>query len=132
MEFDDFYNNLSYDEKLLSEKLGLESSSGIKKLQHENNQLKRKIREDMRLKSIETFNPGPVREGCGIKEGGGGQIVIKSDNNDYEFISHRTLVMLIFILLIVCVVQYINQQSMMGNINEIMGILRSRTTPLSA
>jgi hypothetical protein len=137
MEFDNFYNSLSADEQMISEKLGylqetderlksdkyLENMRLIeeKKKIQEARDILEKEKEEMRKKATDEHHNVVREHFVGDSNGIG-----KHDTDIINYLSqNRVLLFLVFILMICCFMQYWNQQLMMEKIN---GMLRYATT----
>lgn len=138
MDFDNPYDVLNYDNKLLNELLETpysnpsykptNSSSIDYRLDHiirEQENIKKQINEELKnkIKLENEVKPVPlqttvIREGC-ISNGDG----LEEDyleNSIKKVFSRKVLLMLCFLLFIICVVQYSNQQIMMNDMNKMI------------
>lgn len=141
MSFDNPYDTLSYDEKILSDKLGLAYNSPdleprpaismehrIRKKLKENAIITEQVRKEMRDVIDEKRNPRErenmttrhVRhsEKCGCSS------YKQAKNNDEwnseEFLNNKTLTVMVIVLAVCCVVQYMNQQTMTNSMDRMM------------
>jgi len=138
MDYDDIYNPLSYDDKLLQDKLGYAYNNPYPKNLTMKDRINQKIMENEIINTQvkkELINREQTKEqvaaqtkeqvatqtkscncGCdGQKEG--------FVSTDLEIFSNKTLLFMIFILAAFCFIQYLNQQKMNNQLDNMMFLM---------
>ena len=131
------YDNLSYSEQLIAEKLGIHEMADVSKPKPnpKNNklleqQILNKLMEPSQVSRTEVpdnFNVGykPTYENQ-QREG------FKRSNQENDLslidIDKKTLILFIFVLLMVCIIQCVNQHQLNANMNNILSMLIKANT----
>jgi hypothetical protein len=124
MDFDNLYNSLSYDEMLLSEKLGLVNDYRPNKVVIDNKrtqnrerakeiELQNRIKNELMKQRIEDTS----KDCSHIRDGS--QKSIELDDMD-ELVTKKVLLFLIVILAAFCIIQYFNQQQLSNSLNQLL------------
>lgn len=143
MEFDNPFDTLSYDDKLISEKLGFAYSDSVYKptptisMNKRINQklieqtiIREQVRDEMNKRketpsltketpslTKENFIGSPYNQACSCRKSN------ELYEHDEPLINNKVLLMMVFVLVIFCIIQYINQQQMATNLNDLMSAM---------
>ena len=159
--YDNPFDTLSYDEKLLSDKLGmgyshmdyrpepaLSMSNRVRQQMREKEIMRAEIRREMQREMDkappvrETFVGGlsQARTDTAAKDHGyphGSEIIEgmasgcscgQGSAHDQPLVDNKVLIILVFVLAAFCVVQWLNQQAMATQMNEVLGAMCSLVT----
>ena len=144
MDFDNPYDTLSFDSKIIQEQLEdasiFESApvsnmeQRVKKHLKENKLIKEQVENDLDKKTIIVENGHLIKGGSGIA--GNTRYNIEgmaiAGENDILW-DRKTLMLMIIVLVIICIVQYVNYQIMSNNITLLMHVLqKSNFSPLQS
>jgi len=124
MDFDNPYNSLSYDEKLLNEKLSLNYTNPLTfdDRLHAKHYEKERLKKHL-SKEIQQSDTNRLPDLKPLNNSSNQPITTNHINITDFLFQPNTLLFFIGVLLIVCVIQYIHQQQIITMTNEIITIL---------
>lgn len=149
-QFDNPFDTLSFDEKLISDQVGMSYSNDysrpsmsvnnrVRLQMREKAMIRNEIRREISRERAKPPPPQPVREtfvgglrqarsDTSAKDHGyphGSELIEGMGYNDKETsqFDNKVLMVLVFILAAFCVVQWLNQQSMNSHMNDMMSAM---------